>query len=131
VHAGQSGPDGRAESRRGTLLVTLQWIAAALQREIVALVHLIRVASFARDDSFGKLAGSVWGHVAALHLTYPMPQFDTAVARADGLAARFLDEALQFDNRVYGLQVQRDDYCRSIERRPHQVAWYPDPPGRR
>lgn len=127
LHAPSKSGDQGA-SRRGTLLVPLQWIAAALQREIVALVHLVRVASFARDDSYGKLSGTIWGHVAALHRTYAIPQFDTAVARADGLAARFLDEALRFDNQVYGLQIQRDDYCRSVERRPHAVAWYPDPP---
>lgn len=131
VHATEQPPAGQEQRQQGTLLVPLQWIAAALQRELVALVHLVRVASFARDDSYGKLAGTVWGHVAALHTTYAISQFDTAVARADGLAARFLTEAIQFDTRVYGLQVQRDGYCRAIERRSHRVAWYPDPPAQR
>jgi hypothetical protein len=135
--AGQSGRvglpglPGQGEARKGVLVVSAQWIAAALRREIVALVHLVRAASFARDDSFGKLTGSVWGQSAARSAGYEIPLFDVAVDRADGLAARFLAEALQFDNRVYGLQVQRDDYCRSIERRPYRVSWYPDPPARR
>jgi hypothetical protein len=123
-----SRPD-QERRKRGLLLIPLQWIAAALDREIVALVHLVRVASFARDDSYGKLSGSVWGHASERHLGYEIPLFDVAVARADGLAARFLEEALQFDNRVYGLQIQRDSYCRSIERRPHHVAQYPEPSG--
>jgi hypothetical protein len=129
--AGLPGPPDQAAARKGVLVMPAQWIAAALQREIVALVHLVRVASFARDDSFGKLNGSVWGHSAALRAGYEIPLFDVAVDRADGLAARFLDEALQYDHRVYGLRVQRDDYCRSIERRPYRVSWYPDPPTRR
>jgi hypothetical protein len=111
-----------AQRQRGTLLVPLQWIAAALRREIVALVHLVRVASFVRDDSYGKLTGTIWGHVAPTRATCAIPQFATAVARADGLAARFLAEAVAFDTRVYGLQVQRDDYCRAIERQSQRRA---------
>jgi hypothetical protein len=107
-------------ARNGTILVPLQWIAAANQREIVALVHLVRVASFARDDSFGKLAGSAFGCARDLRTAREIPLFDVAAARADGLAARFLDEALRFDTRIYGLQVLRDDYCRAIEGKAHR-----------
>jgi hypothetical protein len=105
----------RAPDRKGTILVPFQWVAAALQREIVALVHLVRAASFARDDSFGKLSGSAFGHSRELRVAAEIPLSDVAVARADRLASRFLHEALRFDTRVYGLQVQRDEYCRAIE----------------
>ena len=129
--SGRPGPLGRSAAQQRVLLVPVQWIAAAHQREIVALVHLVRAASFARDDSSGTLGGSVWGQSAPRRAGYEIPRFDVATDRADGLAARFLAEALAFDNRVYGLQVQRDDYCRSIEQRPYRAAWYPDPPARR
>jgi hypothetical protein len=128
--SGLPGQAGRGASQTGILVVPVQWIAAALQREIVALVHLVRAASFARDDSFGKLSGTAWGQSAASRSGHEIPLFDVATDRANGLASRFLDEALQFDNRVYGLQIQRDDFCRSIERRPYRVSWYPDPPPR-
>ena len=129
--SGDSEPLGADPSAtRGTILVPLQWIATAMQREIVALVHLARVASFARDDSFGKLAGTVFGYSRELRASTEIPLFDVAVARADALASRFLDEALRYDTRIYGLRVQRDDYCRAIERRPHRISQYPDPPSR-
>lgn len=131
AQASQPDPPGQGAARKGVLVVPLQWIAAAHQREIVALVHLVRAASFARDDSFGKLAGSVWGQSASPRTGHEIPLFDVAMDRADGLAARFLAEALAFDNRVYGLHIQRDDFCRSIEQRPYRAAWYPDPPARR
>jgi hypothetical protein len=127
----QADPGAGEPAQKRTLLVPLQWIAAALQREVVALVHLARVASLARDDSFGKLSGNVFGFSRTLRLTVETPLFDVAIARADSLAARFLDEALRFDTRIYGLQVQRDDYCRAIERQTHRVGQYPDPTVRR
>jgi hypothetical protein len=102
-----------------------------MQREIVALVHLVRLASLARDDSYGRLNGSVMGYSGGLRATAEISMFDVAVARADGLAAKFLGEAVRFDTRVYGFQVQRDDYCRTIERKTPRVTRYEDQPDRR
>jgi len=134
VYLASTDPDAASvddpTDSRGTVLVPLQWIDAAIRREIVALVHLVRVASFARDASFGKLSGSAFGYSRELRASAEIPLFDVAVARADALASRFLDEALRYDTRIYGLRVQRDDYCRAIERRPHRVSQYPDPPSR-
>jgi hypothetical protein len=126
-------PTDKQPAQKGTILVPLQWIAGAMQREIVALVHLVRLASLARDDSFGKLAGHVFGFSRELRARTEISLFDVAVARADALAARFLDEALRYDNRVYGLQVQRDSHCRAIERKAHPVrpGSEPDRPTRR
>jgi hypothetical protein len=115
----------------GTLLVPLAWVAVAIRQPIVALVHLVRVASLARDGYFHKLAGTSVVCSRELRAVAEVPLFDLAVARADGLAAAFLDEALRYDNRVYGIQVQRDDYCRAIEGKAGRFGLYDDPPAPR
>jgi hypothetical protein len=126
-------PDSTEQERRstGTILIPTSWIAAAMTREIVALVHLVRLASFARDWYFGQLTGRAVVASRELRQSAELSLFDTAVARADGLAARFLDEAARYDNRIYGIQLHRDSYCRRIERRPHRFGGYDDPPERR
>ena len=111
-----------------TLLVTLPWIASALNREIVALTHLVRIASTARDDYFGLLAGTDVAFSRELGLVAESSRLDVASARADRLAATFLDEAVRFDNRIYGLHVNRDEYCRTVERRSARAGFYDDPP---
>jgi hypothetical protein len=119
---------GARSGALGTLVVPLQWVAVAMRQPIVALVHLVRVASLARDGYFDKLAGTSVVCSRQLRAVAEVSQFDLAVARADGLAAAFLDEALRYDNRVYGIQVDRDEYCRAIEGKAGRFGLYDDPP---
>jgi hypothetical protein len=120
-------PAGARSGQRATILAPLQWIACALSRPIVGLTHLTRIASIARDDYFGVLAGRDVSYCRGLGLVAEVSRFDVALSRADRLAATFLDEAVRFDNRVYGLQVNRDTYCRVIERQQHRPGFYEDP----
>jgi hypothetical protein len=122
-----SGSAGRRDSK-GTLLIPLSWIAMAMEREIVALAHLVRVASLARDWYFGQLAGTAAVVCRELRQSAEISFFDAAQARADGLAARFLDEAAALDNQIYGLQLNRDRYCLEVQRTPSRVGCYDDPP---
>jgi len=127
---------GRQDSHvKGEILLPVAWIAKARTEPYTALVHLLRVASYARDDHFGMLRGSEVVFSRELKQSGEIFHADISDKRANGLVATFLDEIKSYDHKVYKINPQYDDYSRAVaEQFKYGVPsylFYNDPPERR
>ena len=92
------------------IVVPYDWIELANEQPVLALSYLLRSATFARDDYYGKLQGSEWKTSIELRGSFEVPNVNSSKIRADCLVSNLLIQAYDYDRGYLDIDLKLDVY---------------------